>query len=184
MCQSYSTFRVLLLFRQQKKSTWLRYKKPNIQAPGTTFSKFSDEVRPEGEHEKCRRFGTLTERECAKELISGLPNFGSMEVFGAKAEKRNVLGKNGGRRASIGFEAFYHRGTLFFLRLLTLGAPYPTRKLTSEFSQNKIAFRLIIPWPKNMKKNIFRSKIGILTIMGEGSPSFRKTKYGNALPLS
>ena len=32
-------------------------------------------------------------RECTKELISGLPNFGSMETFGARAEKRNVLGK-------------------------------------------------------------------------------------------
>ena len=32
-------------------------------------------------------------RECTKELISGLPIFGSMETFGARAEERNVLGK-------------------------------------------------------------------------------------------
>ena len=32
-------------------------------------------------------------RECTKELISGLPNFGSMETFGARAEKRYVLTK-------------------------------------------------------------------------------------------
>ena len=31
-----------------------------IQATGTTFSNFRDEVRPEGGHEKCSRFGTLT----------------------------------------------------------------------------------------------------------------------------
>ena len=43
-------------------------------------------------------------RECTKELISGLPNFGSMESLGARAEKRKVLRKkNGGRRASIVF---------------------------------------------------------------------------------
>ena len=32
-------------------------------------------------------------QECTKELISGLPNFGSMETFGPRAEKRNVLGE-------------------------------------------------------------------------------------------
>ena len=32
-------------------------------------------------------------RECTKELISGLPNFGSMEMFEARAEKRNILRK-------------------------------------------------------------------------------------------
>ena len=31
-----------------------------IQAPGTTFPNFSDEVRPEGGHRKCGRFGKLT----------------------------------------------------------------------------------------------------------------------------
>ena len=31
--------------------------------------------------------------ECTKELISGLPNFGSTETFGARAEKRTVLAK-------------------------------------------------------------------------------------------
>ena len=31
--------------------------------------------------------------ECTKELIPGLPNFGSVGTFGAKAEKRNVLRK-------------------------------------------------------------------------------------------
>ena len=41
-----------------KNST--RYEKPKIQAPGTTFSNFSDEVGPEGGRGKCCRFGTLT----------------------------------------------------------------------------------------------------------------------------
>ena len=43
-----------------KKYTWLQYKKRSIQAPGTTFSTFSDEVRLEGEHGNCCRFATLT----------------------------------------------------------------------------------------------------------------------------
>ena len=43
-------------------------------------------------------------RECIKELISGLPKFGSMEKFGARAEKTTCpQEKNGGKRASIGF---------------------------------------------------------------------------------
>ena len=43
-------------------------------------------------------------RECIKELISALPNFGSMGAFGARAEKRNVLRKNNaGRRGSSVF---------------------------------------------------------------------------------
>ena len=41
-----------------KKYTWLQYKKR--QAPGTTFSTFSDEVRLEGEPGKGCRFATLT----------------------------------------------------------------------------------------------------------------------------
>ena len=43
----------LLLVLQRK--TYLGYstrKKPKIQAPGTTFSNFSDEVHLEGGHEK------------------------------------------------------------------------------------------------------------------------------------
>ena len=32
-------------------------------------------------------------RECTKELIAGLPKFGSMKTFGARAEKRRVLVK-------------------------------------------------------------------------------------------
>ena len=43
-----------------KKCTWLQYKKRQIQAPGTTFSTFSDEVRLEGGHGNCSRFATLT----------------------------------------------------------------------------------------------------------------------------
>lgn len=35
------------------------YTKPQIQAPGTTFSIFSDEVRLEGGHGNCCSFGTL-----------------------------------------------------------------------------------------------------------------------------
>ena len=32
-------------------------------------------------------------RKCTKELLFGLPKFGSIETFGARAEKRNVLTK-------------------------------------------------------------------------------------------
>ena len=53
-------------------------------------------------------------RECTMELIPGLPNFNSMETFGARAEKRNVLGKNGGRRASIGFDVGTFGNISFF----------------------------------------------------------------------
>ena len=44
----------------ETKKTWLQYKKTAIQASGTTFSNFSDEIRPEEGHGKCCRFGTLT----------------------------------------------------------------------------------------------------------------------------
>ena len=39
---------------------YLQYKKQQIQAPGHIFSDISDEVRIEGGHGNCRRFGTLT----------------------------------------------------------------------------------------------------------------------------
>ena len=42
-----------------ENKTWLKYKKLKIQAPGTTFSTLSDNVRYEGGHDKCCRFGTL-----------------------------------------------------------------------------------------------------------------------------
>ena len=32
-------------------------------------------------------------RKCTKELISALPNLGSMETLGARADKRNFLGE-------------------------------------------------------------------------------------------
>ena len=43
-----------------KKYTWLQYKKRRIQAPGTTFSVFGNEVGMKGGHENCCRFATLT----------------------------------------------------------------------------------------------------------------------------
>ena len=41
------------------KYTWLQYKTPQIQAPGTTFSFFGDEVGVQGGHGNCCRFATL-----------------------------------------------------------------------------------------------------------------------------
>ena len=74
-------------------NTWPQHKIPKIQAPGDTFSTFSDKVRPEGEHEKCCRF-LVHWRECTKELIlSGLPNLGSMETFGARHKNETSTGK-------------------------------------------------------------------------------------------
>ena len=52
--------------------------------------------------------------------------------------------------------------TLFFLRLLTLGASYLTRKLTR--AKKQIASRRIIPWPE-YQRVIFGTKIGIPTIL-------------------
>jgi len=43
-----------------KKNNLQQHKKPKIQAPGTTFSKFSDDVRPERGQGKCCRFDPLT----------------------------------------------------------------------------------------------------------------------------
>ena len=52
-------YELSLLF-SSKKYTSLQYKKPPIQAPGTTFSTFSDEVPLEGGHGNCCRCVTLT----------------------------------------------------------------------------------------------------------------------------
>ena len=43
-------------FHSSKKYAWLQYKKPQIEAPGTTFSIFSDEVRLEEGDGNCCRF--------------------------------------------------------------------------------------------------------------------------------
>ena len=64
-----------------------KYEKLKIQAPGTTFSNLSDEVRPEGGHGKCFRFGHS--RKCTMELTSALPKFGWMGTFGAIIEQKN-----------------------------------------------------------------------------------------------
>ena len=69
-----------------EKNTWLQYEKPKIQAPGTTFSNFSHEVRPEGGHGKCCRFVTLT--GVHQGAHTTLPKIGLMETFRAKSEKR------------------------------------------------------------------------------------------------
>ena len=83
-----------------KKYAWLQYKIPQIQAPGTTFSNCGDEVGMEGDHGNFCRFATLTP-ECTKEQISALPNFGSKEKSGARAELRDIpTEKLGGRGGS------------------------------------------------------------------------------------
>ena len=45
-------------FRKTKEA-WLQYKKPQFQAPGTTFSISSNEVRLEGVHGNCYRVAKL-----------------------------------------------------------------------------------------------------------------------------
>ena len=47
-------------FYSSKKYTWLQHEELHIQAPGTTFSNFGDEVWMEGGHGNCCRFATLT----------------------------------------------------------------------------------------------------------------------------
>ena len=71
-----------------KKYTRLQYKKRQIQAPGTTFSTFSDGVRLEGGHGNCCRFATLTAVHQGAHICLA---YGSKEKFGARAELRNVL---------------------------------------------------------------------------------------------
>ena len=66
-----------------KKCLTTEYKKRRIQAPGTTFSTFSDEVRLEGGH------GSFC--QVPKKTISALPNYGSKRKFGARAESRYIL---------------------------------------------------------------------------------------------
>ena len=62
-------------------------------------------------------------------------------------------------------EAFYGRGSPpFFLDLLTLGAPYPTRKIT--FAKTHGASRYILPMTQAHKSVLFRNKIGLPTILG------------------
>ena len=72
-----------------KKYTWLQYKKRQIQS----------RLEPYFQHSATRsasKEGTETaiawphSRECTKEPISSLPNYGSKKKFGASAELRNV----------------------------------------------------------------------------------------------
>ena len=82
------------------KYAWLQYKIPQIQAPGTTFSNCGDEVGMERDHRNWCRFATLTP-ESTKGPISALPNFGSKEKSGARAELRDIVKeKLGGRGGS------------------------------------------------------------------------------------
>ena len=93
-----------------KKYARLQYKIPQIQAPGTTFSIFGDEVGMEGDHGNCCRFATLTP-ECVEEHISALPKFGSKEKSGARAELRNIpkekLGGRGGSSCRFDLKKFF-----------------------------------------------------------------------------
>ena len=86
------------------KNTWLKQcKKRQIQAPGTTFSTFSDAVRLGGGHRNCCRFAALTgEHQGAHipRLPCQISNFGSKEKFGAKAKlgiafKEKLRGRGG-----------------------------------------------------------------------------------------
>ena len=69
-------------YSSSKKYTWLDYKKPQIQAPGTTFSNFSDEFGMEVTE---TAVALPYSRECTKEPISALPNYALKEKFGARA---------------------------------------------------------------------------------------------------
>ena len=58
-------------------NTWVQYKKLKIQAPGTTCSNCSDELRLEGGCGECGRLGTLTGVH-QKSSYRPLPIFGFM----------------------------------------------------------------------------------------------------------
>ena len=106
-----STF--LFLF-YNKNNNWLQYKKAQHRAPGTIFSTFTDKVRPEGRHEKCCRFGTLTGVHHGAHIRSA-------NLCSARNDRglsRNTTSprkKNGGRRASIGYVVGTFGNTFFFV---------------------------------------------------------------------
>ena len=77
----------------RKKCLTTMYETENPQTSGTTYSNFTDIVRPEGGRVKCCRFGTLTGVHLGAHIIRSrrLPNFGSMKTSGVGAEKRKVL---------------------------------------------------------------------------------------------
>ena len=119
-------------FYSRKTYTWLQlwYQKPKFQAPGTTFSNFSDEVRPAWNHIfQVQRRGPPRRRrkesavalahspECTKDLMSALPNVGSFGTFGARAENETSSGKKGGRRGSGVFVvwSFFFCGCVCFV---------------------------------------------------------------------
>ena len=67
-------------------------KRTKVQAPGTIFSNFIDEAHPAEDMKSA--VDLAYSRKFTKELISALPNFGSMETAGARrAEEQEVLVK-------------------------------------------------------------------------------------------
>ena len=84
--------RYVLYVVSSKKYTWLQYEKRQIQAPGTTFSTFSDGVRLEGGHGKCCRFATLKGvYQGAHICLAKLWFKGKVRSYDSRAELRNVL---------------------------------------------------------------------------------------------
>ena len=72
----------------RKKYAWLQYK-PQIQAPGTTFSIFSDEVRLDGGRGNCCRLATFTGVHQGTHIwLAKL--YGPKGKFGARAESQHV----------------------------------------------------------------------------------------------
>ena len=54
----------------------------------------------------------------------------------------------------------------------------------TDFSKNQIASRRIIPWPESTKRFFSEIKIGIPTIWGVGTPSFKNKTAEMRFPLS
>ena len=52
-----------------------------------------------------------------------------------------------------------YRFTLTFLKLLTLGAPDLTRRITLFSSKKQISCRSIFPWPKYTKTSFFETRL-------------------------
>ena len=96
-----STF--LLLVLQHKTNTYLAtVQETEIQAPGITFSNFSDEVRPEGENEKKGSAVALAHTHGSAPRNSYLPCQILARLKRSELEQTNEMSskENGGRRDS------------------------------------------------------------------------------------
>ena len=81
---NYTYIRAPVPSTAEKKKTWIQYKKRRIQATGTTFSNFGEEVGMKGGHGNS--VTSPRKQELTNEPIFTLPKYGLKEAFEARAE--------------------------------------------------------------------------------------------------